>query len=92
MPTSRQTFTLGAKINLIKKFKKSNQSLAAFCKENSIARGTFGGFLKQQDELLNNGGDIARKRKSKGKYSELEDASSLWIKEKISRVFYHQMH
>ena len=82
MTSLRQSFSVGEKISLIKKFHKSNQSLTSFCKENSIPRGTFQGFLKQKDELLNDGGDIGRKRNSKGKHVILEDACSLWIRQK----------
>ena len=82
MAPPRQSFSVGEKISLIKKFHKSNQSLTSFCKENNIPRGTFQGFLKQKDELLNDGGDICRKRNSKGKHVILEDAVSLWVRQK----------
>ena len=34
------------------------------------------------DNLLNDGGDISRKRKREGKHAMLEDAATLWVKQK----------
>lgn len=78
----RQSFSVGEKNSLIKKLHKSNQSLPSFCEENSIPQGSFQGFLKLKDELLNDGGDICRKRNSKGRHVILEDACSLWVLQK----------
>ena len=77
-----KVLNVGQKIILLKKYEKTKLSLTVFCKENKIAKSTFQGILKVKDSLLNDGGDIYRKRKREGKHADLEDALSLWVKQK----------